>query len=155
VLLDPSDLASQRKEVLLPPPYHTNGGVFLFLFIHLINNPVLFTSSAVTKESFDKYIPLYILWYMNTKTILNIKTDKSLKKAAQDTAEELGVPLGTAINAFLKQFVREKELTLSASRLTPTPYLQRILKAADAEYARGEALGPFSGEELIARLKRL
>lgn len=92
---------------------------------------------------------------MNTKTILNIKTDKHLKRAAQDTAEELGVPLGTAINAFLKQFVREKELVLSADRRTPTPYLQRILKEAEEEYARGEARGPFSGEELIAHLKTL
>jgi addiction module RelB/DinJ family antitoxin len=92
---------------------------------------------------------------MNTKTILNIKTDKGLKRAAQDTAEELGVPLSTAINAFLKQFVREKELILSADRLTPTPYLQRILKEADEEYIRGVVAGPFSGEELIAQLKKL
>jgi len=92
---------------------------------------------------------------MTTNTILNIKTDKNLKKAAQDTAGELGIPLSTAINAFLKQFVREKELVLSAGRLTPTPYLQRILKEAEAEYVRGDASGPFSGEELIAHLKTL
>ncbi len=95
------------------------------------------------------------MWYMNTKTILNIKTDKKLKKAAQEMAEELGVPLSTAINAFLKQFVREKELVLSADRRTPTPYLQRILKEAEEEYARGKASGPFSGKELIAHLKTL
>lgn len=93
---------------------------------------------------------------MNTKTILNIKTDKKLKKAAQETAEELGVPLGTAINAFLKQFVREKEITLSiGDRLRPTPYLQRILAEAEKEYLQGEASGPFSGKELIAHLKKL
>ncbi len=92
---------------------------------------------------------------MNTKTILNIKTDKNLKRAAQDTAEELGVPLSTAINAFLKQFVRAKELVLSADRLTPTPYLQRILKEAEEEYVRGEASGPFTGKELLAHLNKL
>lgn len=95
------------------------------------------------------------MWYMNTKTILNIKTEKSLKRAAQETAGELGVPLSTAINAFLKQFVREKELVLSADRLKPTPYLQKILKEADEEYVRGEAVGPFVGEEFIAHLKKL
>ena len=52
---------------------------------------------------------------MNTKTIINIKTEKSLKRAAQETAEELGVPLSTAINAFLKQFVRDKEITFSVN----------------------------------------
>lgn len=92
---------------------------------------------------------------MNTKTILNIKTDKTLKKAAQETAEELGIPLSTAINAFLKQFVREKEIVLSADKLKPTPYLQKILKQADEEFARGEASGPFTNAELIKHLKRL
>ena len=92
---------------------------------------------------------------MNTKTILNIKTDKSLKKAAQETALELGVPLSTAINAFLKQFVREKEIILSADKLKPTPYLQKILKEADEEYIRGDAQGPFTSREFIARLKKL
>ncbi|MEK7185096.1 MAG: type II toxin-antitoxin system RelB/DinJ family antitoxin [Patescibacteria group bacterium] len=92
---------------------------------------------------------------MNTKTILNIKTEKSLKIAARETAEELGLPLSTAINAFLKQFVREKEITLSANKLKPTPYLQKILKDANAEYARGEALGPFTSQKFLARLKKL
>lgn len=91
----------------------------------------------------------------NTKTILNIKTDKTLKRAAQDTAEELGIPLSTAINAFLKQFVREKEIIISAGRLNPTPYLQKILKESDEEYARGEAIGPLTAEEFIAHLKSL
>ncbi len=91
--------------------------------------------------------------YMHT--ILNIKTDKALKRAAQETAKELGVPLSTAINAFLRQFVREKELVLSADKLKPTPYLQKILKEADEEYARGDIIGPFNGEEMIAYLKRL
>lgn len=95
------------------------------------------------------------MWYMNTKTILNIKTDKILKKAAQETAEELGIPLSTAINAFLKQFVREKEIVLSADKLKPTPYLQSILKEADEEFIRGEAIGPLTGKQFIARLKKL
>ena len=92
---------------------------------------------------------------MNTKTILNIKTDKVLKKHAQETAEELGIPLSTAINAFLKQFVREKEITLSANEYTPTPYLQKIIVEARKEYSEGKSSGPFTGKELIAHLKKL
>ncbi len=45
---------------------------------------------------------------MNTHTILNIKTDKKLKADAQKVAAELGVPLTTVMNSFLKQFVRDK-----------------------------------------------
>jgi addiction module RelB/DinJ family antitoxin len=92
---------------------------------------------------------------MNTHTILNIKTDKSLKSAAQEVAKELGIPLSTAINAFLRQFVREKEITLSASMLRPTPYLERILKAANEEYVRGEVSAPFTANNLITHLKKL
>ncbi|MFT5179680.1 MAG: addiction module RelB/DinJ family antitoxin [Candidatus Paceibacteria bacterium] len=91
----------------------------------------------------------------NTKTILNIKTEKSIKEEAQKVAKELGVPLGTAINAFLKQFIREKEITLSAGEHTPTPYLQRIIKEAEDEYIRGESTGPFTGEDFINHLKTL
>ena len=90
-----------------------------------------------------------------TKTILNIKTDKTLKKSAQETAKELGIPLGTAINAFLKQFVREKEIILSANNFTPTPYLQRVIKEAEKEYIGGEINGPFTEKQLINHLKKL
>lgn len=45
-------------------------------------------------------------------TILNIKTAKDLKVQAQSIAEELGVPLSTIINSFLKQLVRERKLVL-------------------------------------------
>lgn len=89
------------------------------------------------------------------KTILNIKTDKKLKKSAQETAEELGIPLSTAINAFLKQFVREKEITLSSNNFQPSPYLQKIIKEAEMEFAKGESSGPFSGKGLIKHLKKL
>ena len=65
---------------------------------------------------------------MNTHTIINVKTDKKLKVEAKKVAAELGVPLSTVINAFLKQFVRDKEITLSANQYRPTPYLESILE---------------------------
>ena len=74
---------------------------------------------------------------MNTQTILNIKTDKKLKLAAQNVAGELGVPLSTVMNAFLKQFVRDKEITFSANEYRPTPYLINLIEEARAEYESG------------------
>jgi addiction module RelB/DinJ family antitoxin len=47
-------------------------------------------------------------------TTLTIKTDKKLRDAAKKTANELGVPLGTVVNALMRQFVRDREVTLSA-----------------------------------------
>jgi addiction module RelB/DinJ family antitoxin len=93
---------------------------------------------------------------MNTHTILNIKTDKKLKAEAKKVSEELGIPLSTVINAFLKQFVRDKEITLSANQYRPTPYLESILEQAQKEYAAGNFVGPFkTGEDFIAHLKSL
>ncbi len=87
------------------------------------------------------------------KTILNIKTDKSLKEQAKKTAEELGVPLSTAINAFLKQFVRDKELTLSASH-KPSAYLRKVLEENEKEIAKGEVYGPFKDSDSLIKSLR-
>ena len=43
------------------------------------------------------------------KTQLIVKTDKEVKIQAQRTAKELGLPLSTLINAYLKQFIVTKE----------------------------------------------
>ena len=48
-------------------------------------------------------------------SVINVKTDKDIKKSAQRVAEELGLSLSTVINAYLRQFVRNKEIHLSAA----------------------------------------
>ncbi len=73
---------------------------------------------------------------MNTYTVLTIKTDKKLKAEAKKVAEELGVPLSTVVNAFLRQFARDRELTISAS-YKPSPYLEQVI--AETERERSEA----------------
>lgn len=91
---------------------------------------------------------------MNTKTLISIKMDKSLKQAAQETAEELGFPLGTLINSFLKQLVRTKEVNFSVS-YRPSKYLISAIEEAEKESAEGKASGPFTGDEFIKHLKKL
>jgi addiction module RelB/DinJ family antitoxin len=91
---------------------------------------------------------------MNTHTILNIKTDKKLKADAQKVAAELGVPLTTVMNSFLKQFVREKEITLSANQYRPTPYLERILEEAEKEYAEGKLETFDNVDDFLAALNK-
>jgi len=44
------------------------------------------------------------------KTLINIKADKEIKKDAQRIAADLGFSLSAVINAYLKQFVRNKEV---------------------------------------------
>jgi addiction module RelB/DinJ family antitoxin len=74
---------------------------------------------------------------MNTKTLLTIKTDKVVKKNAQDVAEEIGVPLSTVINAFLKQFVRDREVNFSAS-YNPSAYLRKVIYDTEQDYIHGK-----------------
>lgn len=88
----------------------------------------------------------------NSKTLLTVKTDKQLKQAAQAVAADMGVPLGTLVNAYLKQVVRTKEITLSAS-LRPTRALQASLAAAEAELASGTLPKPVKVTSLGSALR--
>ena len=47
------------------------------------------------------------------KTVINIKTNREIKESAQKTAKELGLSLSAVINAYLRQFVRNKEVHFS------------------------------------------
>jgi addiction module RelB/DinJ family antitoxin len=71
------------------------------------------------------------------KTMLSIKIDPKHKQEAKKTAEALGIPLGTIINALLRQFVRDKEINLSIP-LKPSKYLIKSIKEAEKEYASGK-----------------
>ena len=84
---------------------------------------------------------------MNTHTILNIKTDKKLKAEAQKVAAELGVPLTSVMNSFLKQFVRDKEVTFSTNEYRMTAYLEEIVTEARREYLAGKTSGPFTNAD--------
>ena len=47
------------------------------------------------------------------KTVINIKISRDMKESAQKTAKELGLSLSAVINAYLRQFVRNKEVRFS------------------------------------------
>jgi len=49
------------------------------------------------------------------KTIINIKSDKDIKEKAQRIAKDLGLPLSTLINAYLRQLIRNEEIYFSAA----------------------------------------
>jgi addiction module RelB/DinJ family antitoxin len=67
-------------------------------------------------------------------TLLSIKTDERTKKAIKEFAAELGVSTTAFVNMVVKQAVRERRVVLSAE-LKPTPYLEKVIKEADADYA--------------------
>ena len=88
----------------------------------------------------------------NTKTLLTVKTDKVLKHAAQKTADEIGVPLGTLVNSFLKQFVRTKEVSFSV-REYPNASLRASIGMAEREYREGKLGTPMTLERLRKELR--
>lgn len=46
-------------------------------------------------------------------TVMSVKTEKVIKEQAQKLAKQMGFPLGTLINAFLRQFIRDKSINFS------------------------------------------
>lgn len=49
------------------------------------------------------------------KTVINIKADRQIKIKAKKLAEDLGLSLSAIINAYLRQFVRNKSVYFSAA----------------------------------------
>ena len=83
------------------------------------------------------------------KTVINLKVSKSLKREAQELADELGVPLTTVITVNLKEFVRSRSLNISAlPRLKPE--IEKELGEAIKDYRAGKNIsGPFNNIESL------
>ena len=76
-------------------------------------------------------------------TIINIKTDKSLKNNAKRLAKEFGLPLSAILNSYLKEFVREKRIVFSEPPM-PNAKTRKILDMALSDIKKGKNLvGPF------------
>lgn len=90
---------------------------------------------------------------MNTRTLITVKVEPVLKQAARATAEELGLPLGTLIKAYLKQLVHTREVTLSAS-LRPSRSLIASITAAEKEMIQGVLPKPVKTVKALAQRLR-
>ncbi|MBI5400826.1 MAG: type II toxin-antitoxin system RelB/DinJ family antitoxin [Candidatus Yonathbacteria bacterium] len=89
---------------------------------------------------------------MNTTILL--KTDKALKNDASRVAKELGVPLTTVMNAYLRQFVRDRRISISVEPMPNKAKLalwESISKEMDKDMKTAKRYT--SADELIADLK--
>lgn len=83
------------------------------------------------------------------KTLLTIKTDKKLKEAAAAVAAELGFPLGTIVNAQLRQLVRDRALSVRIA-LVPNKKTAVLLRRAIKDADEGKNMvGPFTNKKEI------
>ncbi len=90
------------------------------------------------------------------KTVLNVKTDVEVKQEAQKLAYNLGLSLSAVVNAYLRQFIRDKEVTFSTTRQM-TPELEKILGSIDRDIQQGKNVSqPFTSraslEKYLARI---
>jgi addiction module RelB/DinJ family antitoxin len=87
-------------------------------------------------------------------TTLTIKTNSNLRRAAKDMAEELGLTLTAVVNAYLKQFVKERKFSVSASAMPSKRSLalwERVSK--DLDLGKGSSKSFSTASDLIAHLK--
>lgn len=65
--------------------------------------------------------------------LLSIKTDEQTKRELKAFASELGVSSTAFVNMVIRQALRDRRVVLSTD-LEPTPYLEKIMREADADY---------------------
>ena len=83
------------------------------------------------------------------KSVINIKTDKEVKKNAQKIARDIGLSLSDVINASLRNFIRTREVYFSAiPRMTPE--FERLVGKIEKDIKGKKNLSPsFSSPEKI------
>lgn len=75
------------------------------------------------------------------KTMINIRADRDVKIAAQKTAAELGIPLSTIINAYLRQFNRTKAVYFQAEEELKSSVKKRLARL-HKDVVAGKNLSP-------------
>ena len=90
---------------------------------------------------------------MNTQTMISVKMNSALKQSAQKTAAEFGLPLGTIINSFLRQMVREKAFALTLST-APSAFLRKIIASSEEELSSIKKSRAKSLKTMFAALDR-
>ena len=88
-------------------------------------------------------------------TILNFKTEKKLKEEAKQVAKDLGLPLGTIMNHYLKELVREKRV-LFTDHPTPAKKVVAELRQLSKEAKQNKNVSPAFGtaKDAIAWLEQ-
>jgi addiction module RelB/DinJ family antitoxin len=85
------------------------------------------------------------------ETTMLIKTKKDLKNQAQKLAKEMGLPLSTLINNYLRSFIIDRQVIFNAPM--PNKRTIRIIEEARKEFKAGKTAGPFNSvHEMIKSL---
>ena len=87
-------------------------------------------------------------------TIVSFKTKKRVKELAQLRAKQLGIPLGTLVNAFLRNLGQTGGVHFIIAE-SITPSMAQIIEEMRKEVTNGGTSGPFTLEEAESFLDSL
>ena len=77
------------------------------------------------------------------KTVVTVKTDKKIKEEAQKVAKNMGFSLGTLLNAYMRQLIKNKTVYFTSE---PTYYmseqLEKDLEIIEKDIQEGKNLSP-------------
>lgn len=91
---------------------------------------------------------------MKTATI-NFKTDEATKRKAQAVSKQIGIPLSSLLNAYVRQLASTGTVYFAADE-PMTPKMEKVIERIEKEIASGELSGPFeTDEELYDHLDSL
>lgn len=85
-------------------------------------------------------------------TTLTVKTPKKLRDDAKRTAETMGIPLTTVVNAMLKQFVRDRRLVLEAECPFPSHTPNKETRKAIRELRGGGGTSASTTDEMFEQI---
>ncbi len=74
-------------------------------------------------------------------TTLHVTVDKQIKESAAKLAKEMGLDLSSVVKASLKTFVDTRVFHVEQS-FRMTPYLERIIAQARADFKKGKNISP-------------
>lgn len=75
------------------------------------------------------------------KVLINIKADVEVKRKVQKVAKELGIPLSTIVNAYLKQLSREQRVNFIVP-LRPNKRTATLLRRASKDHREKKNISP-------------
>lgn len=75
------------------------------------------------------------------KTVISVRTDVSTKTKAQAVAKDIGIPLSTLLNAYLRQLIASRSVNFSVEP-SLRPEVEKELLRIEADIKAGRNLSP-------------
>ena len=91
-----------------------------------------------------------------SNTALTIRTNSETKKAIADFAASLGLSTSAFMTAVTLQAMRDQRVVLTPPALEPTPYLEKIMRKAEADLKANRNISqPMNRDEAREHLRSL